>query len=376
MSVNTLLTRYSLTAQAEGLSPKTVRHVKLSMGLFGSFMGGIEDVGKVTGDDLRRFIVAMQQRPKWAGRAQQSRQKVSAAAIASYCRSIKSFFAWLKREGIVKENPLALVPTPKTGKKLPKILGEDELGAVFKVAKENSRDKAIIELLLDSGIRLSEMTNLNRDDMDKGVVKVLGKGNKERHVFITDETETSISLYYSLERPEPVGEDKLFLTENGRPLSNDRVEKILDRIGKKAGLTQRLSPHRLRHSYATMSLKYGSNLEFVRRSMGHSDIHTTQIYLSLTDADVQEAHKTFSPVANLKLGKGKTQTLGRPLPPWQSGRRGFAPQLLQYQSPAQQKKDRKLADQLKAGDEPDVVTFGDIERARRLAVEEVQAEQN
>lgn len=92
----------------------------------------------------------------------------------------------------------------------------------------------------------------------------------------------------------------MFLTEDGRPLTASRIQKILERIGKKAGIKRRLSPHKLRHSYATVSLKNGANLDYVRRTLGHTDITTTEVYLELTDADVQQAHKKFSPIANLK----------------------------------------------------------------------------
>ena len=102
-----------------------------------------------------------------------------------------------------------------------------------------------------------------------------------------------------MERPEPVGEDWLFLTDDGRPLTNQRVQKMLNTIGKKAGLNKRLCPHRLRHTAATLSLKYGANLDYVRRILGHTDIKTTEVYLGICDADVAEAHRKFSPVANL-----------------------------------------------------------------------------
>lgn len=171
---------------------------------------------------------------------------------------------------------------------------------------DSSRDLAIVQLLLDSGMRLGELVGLNRDDIDdkSGSVRVFGKGSKERIVFITPETALSIIMYCVEDRPEPRTDNRLFLTVDGYLLTGGRVQKILERIGRRAGIKTRLSPHKLRHSYATLSLRHGANLWYVRRTLGHTDIKTSEIYLSLTDADVAMAHKKFSPVANLAMRKG------------------------------------------------------------------------
>jgi len=300
MSLEALLTRYTLAARAEGKSAKTVRAVKLAVGLFDTFLGQVDDVKKLTADDLRRFILALQQRKKWQGRAQQKEQALGATSINTYVRSIKSFFSWAAREGIIKANPLESVPAPKLPQRLPKVLTEDELKTVMRAVKDNPRDEAMVKVLLDSGMRLGELVNLKSADYDSrsGVIKVFGKGSKERLVYVSETTLLAVSLYY-LERAEPAGEDWLFLTQDGRQLTGDRVEKILEGIGKKAGINQRLSPHKLRHSFATLSLRYGSNLEVLRRQLGRVNVQTTEIYLSLADADVEAAHRKFSPISNL-----------------------------------------------------------------------------
>ena len=118
-------------------------------------------------------------------------------------------------------------------------------------------------------------------------------------MFVSEEAVCDIGVYWAFERANSTS-DALFLTEDGRPLTASRIQKILERIGKKAGIKRRLSPHKLRHSYATVSLKNGANLDYVRRTLGHTDIATTEVYLELTDADVQQAHKKFSPIANLR----------------------------------------------------------------------------
>ena len=128
----------------------------------------------------------------------------------------------------------------------------------------------------------------------------MGKGGRERYTYISPKTSLDIMNYLSNERPQPVAEDNLFLTDEGYPMKNNRVQIIMQIIGKKAGVKQRLSPHKLRHTYATLSLKHGNNLEYIRITLGHTDIKTTSdYYLAAADADVARAHRKYSPMANL-----------------------------------------------------------------------------
>ena len=306
MDLNSIATKYNLSARAEGLSEKTVKHTTNSVRYFDRFLGGIDDVSKVVADDLKRFIVDLRGRKRWAERSDvQVKDKISGTSINTYVRAIKAFWSWMEQQDIIKSNPLAAVPAPKLPKRLPKIIDEHDLEAIFQVDM-SQRDKAILLLLLDSGIRLNELVNLTVDDLNSTYngITVTGKGDKQRHVFVSSDTGDELSCYDIFHRPEPaVSTDRFFLTHDGYSLTPARVQKILERLGKKAGLKQRLSPHKLRHSYATLSLKYGANLELLRRSMGHTDIKTTEVYLHLTDADVQGAHKQFSPVKNLRASR-------------------------------------------------------------------------
>ena len=309
MDLNSVIKKYDLSARAEGLSEKTVKHTNNSVSYFDRFLGGIDDVSKVTADDLRRFIVDLRGRRRWAGRYEaheaQGKDKISGTSINTYARAIKALWSWMEQQHVIKANPLAAVPAPKLPKRLPKIIDEHDLKAILQVDM-SQRDKAILLLLLDSGIRLNELVNLTVDDLNSTYngITVTGKGDKQRHVFVSSDTGDELSCYDIFHRPEPaVSTDRFFLTHDGYSLTPARVQKILERLGKKAGLKQRLSPHKLRHSYATLSLKYGANLELLRRSMGHTDIKTTEVYLHLTDADVQGAHKQFSPVKNLRASR-------------------------------------------------------------------------
>ena len=307
MSIENLMTRYELTARAELKSPKTVEHVKLSVKLFTSSVGGIQDVSKVKADDLRHFILDLEQRPKWAGISHEKEEKISRTTLNTYVRGVKAFWAWLSREGIIKDNPLTGVRTPKLPERLPKVMSEKEMVAVFDSVADNLRETTLLLLLLDSGITLSEVAELDDSYVDTtgGTVRVFReKTQKERYAYFSPPTGAAIEAYRFV-RPEHVGATRFFLTEDGRPLTAMRIQKILERVGKRAKLNQRLSPHKLRHSFATWSLKYGSNLEYIRIMLGHSDIRTTsKAYLHMADADIAEASKITSPVVNLGIRKG------------------------------------------------------------------------
>jgi site-specific recombinase XerD len=267
-------------------------------------LGGIEDVRKISGDDLRRFIVQLQEKTVWEGLPQNQGRRLSPTSVNTYVRAIKSFWSWLQREGIIKYNPLASIPCPKAPRKLPKVYSEDQLKSVLRTSTLSWRNRAIIELLLDSGIRLSELTRLTINDIDtkQGTVRVVGKGSKERYSYFSPRTALALCNYIDSNRPRPAREDNLFLTIDGNPLTNNRVQIILERIGKKAGISERLSAHKLRHTYATMSLKHGNNLEYIRITLGHSDIKTTSdAYLAAVDTDIAIAHRKYSPMANLKV---------------------------------------------------------------------------
>jgi integrase/recombinase XerD len=322
MAIYTLLPKYVLDAKAQGMTDKSIAHVRLAVKLFAEFLGDIPDVRQVTDDDLRRFVVALQQKTKWVGLPQDKGQKLSGTSINTYVRGVKRYWSWLERKQIIQQNPLRSVVTPKLPNRLPKVLTEEQLEAIFKVieAKDahtlsfcGARDMAIFMLLLDSGIRLTELTALTQNDVDtkNGTLKVLGKGGRERVAFITHETASAIGFYCCFMRPKPRGENRLFLTLYGEPLTASRLQKVLERYGQRAGIPQRLSPHKLRHSCASLSLKNGANLEYLKRTLGHTDIKTTEIYLQVTNSDVSKAHEVFSPVTHMAFGKRKMRAQTR-----------------------------------------------------------------
>jgi len=170
------------------------------------------------------------------------------------------------------------------------------------------RKRVIFELLLDSGIRLSELSHLNLADIElgSGRIRVFGKGSRERNAYISSSTALCVHDYIRDYRPQPKVEDRLLLTLDGYPLCSNGIARILERVGRWAGIGKRLSAHNLRHTYATLCLKNGNNLEYLRIALGHADIKTTSdAYLAASDTDVASACRRFSPMAN--LGRSRRQ---------------------------------------------------------------------
>ena len=181
MSIQNLLARYSLTARSQGESEETIKHTTRIVGFFDKFMGGITDVAKIQADDLRRFILDTQEKEKWAGLPQAKGQKVSATTVNTYTRAIKGFFKWLNREGIIQTDPFLGVRAPKLPKRLPKVISEKDMIAVFDSVAENPRETALLLLLLDSGITLSEVVELDDSYVDtaSGTVRVFREKTAE-----------------------------------------------------------------------------------------------------------------------------------------------------------------------------------------------------
>ncbi len=302
-TTKTLLESYELYARATGFSQARIDQMRTTVGLLDQFLDGIKDIREVTADDFRRFLADLRDRPAWRGLKTEQAHRLSGTSITTYGRAVKTFFSWLHTEGIIADNPLATVKIPRNPKTLPKVYSEQDLIAVFAAAAASIRDEAIFCLFLDSGVRLAELSRLKMSDVDtqSGTLKVHGKGNKERFAYFSADAAKCVGRYVKEFRQGAAKGDFLFVTKDGHPLQARGIQSLLLRLGKKAGLEERLAPHKLRHSFATLSLKYGGNLEYIRKILGHTDIKTTsEAYLNVQDADVSAAHRRFSPLSNLQ----------------------------------------------------------------------------
>lgn len=212
---------------------------------------------------------------------------------------LKSFFRYLNFDGRRDDNPMQLIDSPSTGRKLPEVLTIDEVNAMFSVIDTGDllgrRNRAMLEVLYGSGLRVSELCTLERRRviLDEHYLTVCGKGSKERMVPMSDDAVEQISLYLDEREREGFApaageEDFLFLNRRGKHLTRVMVYYIVRELAEAAGIRKTISPHTLRHSFATHLLEGGANLRAIQQMLGHESIATTEIYLHLDTTRLRE----------------------------------------------------------------------------------------
>lgn len=235
-------------------------------------------------------------------------KQVNPRSQARIISGLKSFFGYLIFEDYRATNPLELIETPKTGRKLPDTLTTNEIdsliAAIDLTSNEGERNRAILETLYGCGLRVSELTSLKISDLffDEGFVKITGKGNKQRFVPIGDLTQKYIEIYKNNIRTH-LGiqrgfEDTLFLNRRGKQLTRAMIFTIIKNLAVKINLNKNISPHTLRHSFATHLLENGADLRSIQLMLGHESITTTEIYVHLDRKFLTEVLNTFHPRKN------------------------------------------------------------------------------
>ena len=232
-------------------------------------------------------------------------KRLSRRSLARNISAIRTFFRFLVSEGILDENPARLLEVPKISKTLPGILNENEIELLLNQPPISTpiglRDKAMMELLYATGVRVSELVHLKINDIDfnTGYIKVMGKGSKERFVPVGKKALTIIKEYMrkARERFDKKGSPYLFLNNRGEPFTRQGFWKMLKAYAKKAGIRKRITPHVIRHSFATHLLKNGADLRSVQMMLGHSDISTTQIYTHIDRGYLKEVYNRCHPRA-------------------------------------------------------------------------------
>ncbi len=309
MTLQDALVAYRTYARAEGKSPKTVTWVVSSVGYFAEFLGPEQqDTGTITGNDLRRFIIALQVKPKFANHPYNKTQqvKLSAQSIETYCRAIKAFFGFLQREDFIENNVMAKVKMPKVPETVVPTFSEKEVEKLLAQPDKNSnegfRDYCLLLTLIDTGIRLSELASLNAVSIDyeQNLFKVMGKGSKERFVPFGRRVAKALMKYQMKCRPEPVGTDNFWLRRDGQPLLPKRIEKLISAYGKKAGL-KRCYAHKLRHTSSVMYLRNGGDVFSLQKKLGHRSLVMTRHYSNLADSDVRAQHLRYGVADRLKI---------------------------------------------------------------------------
>ncbi len=261
---------------ASGLIPKSKR--------------GEVDVSRIDRDIIRIYLRALFRSNK-------------RSSIARKLAAIRSFFQYLVREGIISTNPAKGVATPKREKYIPSTLSIDEMFRMLDAPDKSNpiglRDRAILELLYSSGIRVGELTQLNCDDVDLelGIIKVLGKGRKERIVPIGSKAIEAIKNYLGRRGlPSGNGSDRpLFINTRGGRLTDRTVRRIVEKYGKECGLARSISPHALRHTFATHLLDAGADLRDIQELLGHVSLSTTQKYTHVSIDGLMEVYDKAHP---------------------------------------------------------------------------------
>ncbi|WP_407652112.1 site-specific tyrosine recombinase XerD [Aquibacillus koreensis] len=234
-----------------------------------------------------------------------SDQGKSASTIARTLSSIRLFHQFLVREYQLQQDPSLHIETPKKQRKLPKVLSSQEVDALLMISEKDKlalRNKAMLELLYATGLRVSELISLKVSDLHltMGFVRCLGKGSKERIVPLGDLAKESLEEYLSQGRDQLVKEKtihELFVNHYGNPLTRQGFWKILKSIASESGITKEITPHILRHSFATHLLENGADLRSVQEMLGHADISTTQIYTQVSKARLKDIYKNYHPRA-------------------------------------------------------------------------------
>lgn len=231
---------------------------------------------------------------------------LAASTVSRSLASIRSFFHFLLKERYVQENPANDMESPKQEKKLPKVLSMSEIDFLLNQPDESKtsgiRDKAMLELLYATGIRVTELIDLCINDVntESGYIRCLGKGSKERIVPIGTLAIQKVKDYIGKGRPKMVkelNEQALFVNQHGHRLTRQGFWKILKKYGRQAGINKEITPHTLRHSFATHLLENGADLRSVQEMLGHADISTTQIYTQVSKRKLRDVYERSHPRA-------------------------------------------------------------------------------
>ncbi len=295
-------------------SDKTLEWHRTALGLLQKYLENgreITLVGEIDAPDITAWFTYLRKTPGARGKMRSER------TVQTYARSARAFFHWLVRQGTIGTNPFERVAFPKVGKPLIKTISDEEFERLLLACAPPNEDgqfaeraavrnRAILWLFYDSGIRLSELINLRLGDFDRkhGLITVKGKGSKERRIALGQNCLRNLLHYLDRHRPDEreledwgsLGEDHVFLAETRKPLTKNGVTLLFVRLKTRAGITdKRISPHIFRHTFAIRYLKLGKDPFSLQELLGHEDMATVKLYMHMNDEDIQEQKRKYSP---------------------------------------------------------------------------------
>jgi len=277
----------------KGYSEHTLKNYAIDLREFFGFLGA-KTLETVTYLEVRAYLAVLKDK------------NFSKSSVARKLASIRSCFKYLAREKVIQHNPAAGIQTPKRDKKLPDFLNQEEmanlLDAPTSASWEEKRDKSILEMLYSSGLRVSELVGLNHGDVDLSgcSVRVRGKGKKERIIPVGRVAVGAMKNYLAIQAPRDTGdslEKPVFKNRLGGRLTDRSVRRMILKYTRRIALAKDVSPHMLRHSFATHMLDRGADLRSVQELLGHENLSTTQIYTHVTTKRLKEAYAAAHPRA-------------------------------------------------------------------------------
>lgn len=282
-----------------GLSRNTLNAYRTDLLQFGEYLRerGIDPI-EISAAEMSEFVGSLT--------SADGEHSLAASTVHRKTAALRSFYKHLRREDLITDDPTVGLTTPRRAKKLPNVLNQAEVSKLLAVPQGSSaqayRDRAILEVMYACGLRASEVTGLEMTDVDthQGMLKARGKGGKERIVPLGRQAITAIDLYQRSARPELVkgrSERALFLNFRGKALTRQGLYKIVQGHARSAGLEERMSPHTLRHSFATHLLAGGCDLRAVQEMLGHADVATTQMYTHLSGEQLKDVYFKTHPRA-------------------------------------------------------------------------------
>ncbi|MNK98120.1 Tyrosine recombinase XerD [compost metagenome] len=281
---------FSLYLEIErNLSPHSIRAYRQDLDMFHAFLAD-QPLDKVDYRTLRRFLGHLKQ------------EGYERSTIARRMATLRTYFRFLARERMIAGNPTLGLQSPKLNRKLPNFLDWEELQRLLASPDESPRglrDRALLELLYATGMRVSEIADLSLRQLnwEEAEIRVIGKGSKERMVLMSEEAMHHLRRYLDTGRPElrPEATDKLFLNRSGKPLTSRSIDRMLKAYARRAGIAKAISPHTLRHTFATHLLEGGADLRVVQELLGHASLSTTQIYTHVSQERLRQVYQQAHP---------------------------------------------------------------------------------
>lgn len=274
----------------KGYSNNTIESYKMDLDKFKEFNNG-KNISDISNNDLKKYV-------KWL-----KENKLNEKSISRNISCLRSFYKFLVIEKYTKNNTADSVYLPKIKKMLPTTLTEEEVINLLDIDLIDCfsyRNKAMLEVMYATGMRVSELVNLKLNDIDlsQDIIRVFGKGSKDRVVPIGDYAKKYLTIYlkdYRSSMLKKYNNDYVFLNNHGSKMTRQGFFKIIKKLASEKGIKKELSPHTIRHSFASHLLKYGADLRTIQELLGHSDISTTQIYTHLTNEELRKNYEEYHP---------------------------------------------------------------------------------